>query len=138
MPDRSPVTGLVEARPQPNIGAPGGSWRTFSPGQMPKGRVVEPEDAEDLADHGLGGERLYLEGEFTVTAAQENRAVLRTPGAATGRGSVRVIVEFPAGMQPPVEGSVFRRDEARPFEIRDVRRGADGQINVYVREVTNP
>jgi hypothetical protein len=105
---------------------------------MPKGRIVEPRDTDDLAAKGLAGERLYLRGDFIVTASGENRAVLRTQNGATGRGSVRVIAEFPAGLQPPAEGSAFARDEARPFQITDVRKGADGQVNVYVREVTTP
>ena len=97
-----------------------------------------------LADRGTSGERLYLRGQFVVTASSEGRAVLRSqkgltnlikPGSIT---STRVIVEFPSGTNPPAEGSSFSRDEQRPFQITDVRRGADGQLNVYVREVTSP
>ena len=129
---------FLESRPAPAVANAGASWRTFAPGQMPKGRVVEPRDADDLATRGLAGERLYLRGDFVVTASGENRAVLRAQGGGTGRGSIRVIAEFPAGVQPPAEGSTFARDEARPFQITDVRKGADGQVNVYVREVTTP
>lgn len=129
---------FLESRPEPKIASSGASWRTFSPGQMPKGRVVEPQDADEIADRGVGGERVYLRGEFVVTAAGENRAVLRMPGGGTGRGSVRVIAEFPAGTEPPAEGATFARDDARPFQVTDVRRGADGQVNMYVREITTP
>lgn len=129
---------FLESRPEPKVASTGASWRTFAPGQMPKGRVVEPPDADELAEHGMAGERLYLRGEFVVTAAGENRAVLRSQAGATGRGSVRVIAEFPAGTEPPTEGATLARDDARPFQITDVRRGADGQVNVYVREITTP
>ena len=43
-----------------------------------------------------------------------------------------------AGAVPPAENTGFVRDAARPFEIRDVRRGEDGQVNIYVREIIQP
>jgi len=109
--------------------------------------VIQPGEAAPLAESGLGGERLYLRGNFVVTASEENRAVLRPQGGTLsnltsfikpGAGATRVIVQYPAGVQPPVEGAAFSRDETRPFMITDVRRGADGQINLYVREITTP
>lgn len=112
---------------------------------MPRGRVMDPGEAAPLAERGVGGERLYLRGQFVVTASAENRAVLRSQGGSgisnllkPGSSGMRVIVEFPAGMTPPVEGATFSRDETRPFQVTDVRRGADGQINIYVREITAP
>jgi hypothetical protein len=48
-----------------------------------------------------------------------------------------VIAEFPAGSPAPAARSTVSRDERRPFQITDVRRGADGQLNVYVREVVS-
>jgi hypothetical protein len=47
-----------------------------------------------------------------------------------------VIVEFPAGAIPPNEGNLISRDNLRPFQITSVKRGDDGQINIYAREVT--
>jgi hypothetical protein len=52
------------------------------------------------------------------------------------RGNARIIVEYPRGIPAPREGESFQRATERPFQIVDVRKGADGQINVYVREVT--
>ena len=49
---------------------------------------------------------------------------------------VRVIVEFPAGSIPPTEGEAISRDNLRPFQITSVKRGDDGQVNIYAREVT--
>jgi hypothetical protein len=103
---------------------------------------MDTQEMAGLADRGTSGERIYLRGQFVVTASSEGRAVLRSQKSLTsllkpGSGSTRVIVEFPAGVTPPAEGSSFSRDEQRPFQITDVRRGADGQINVYVREVTS-
>jgi hypothetical protein len=139
-----PLTPFLASAPAPVITNNGASWRTYSPGQMPRGRVIAPSDAAPLADTGLGGERLYLRGNFIVTASEENRAVLRpqtnafTAFLRPGSGGTRVIVQYPAGVEPPVEGSTFARDESRPFMITDVRRGSDGGINLYVREITTP
>ena len=143
-PDGVQLTPFLQSAPAPVLANTGASWRTYAPGQMPRGRVIEPSDAAPLAETGMGGERLYLRGNFVVTASEENRAVLRPQTGAfssmlkPGLGATRIIVQYPAGIAPPLEGSTFGRDESRPFMITDVRRGADGQINLYVREVTTP
>jgi hypothetical protein len=136
------LTPFLQSAPDPVIENNGASWRTYAPGQMPRGRVIDPSDAAPLAESGLGGERLYLRGTFVVTASDENRAVLRPQGGVLtsllkpGSGGTRIMVQYPAGIQPPAEGSTYARDESRPFMITDVRRGADGLINLYVREIT--
>jgi hypothetical protein len=136
---------LQAAKPTPALSSnAAGSWKTYSPGHMPRGRLVSVTDANDLAERGVSSEKLYLQGRFVVTAAGESRAVLRSQGGAIPNPlggkpvPTRIIVEFPAGSQPPGEGSSVARDDLRPFEIRDVRRGTDGQVNIYVREVTTP
>ena len=137
---------LVSA-PTPALGGnSASSWRTYSPGQMPRGRLVTLSDVGELAERGTGGERLYLSGNFVVTACGETQAVLRPNSGAIGKAlatvtkqsSARIIVEFPAGQTPPPERTSVSRDEVRPFEIRAVRRDRDGQINVFAREVTTP
>ena len=77
----------------------------------------------------------YLAGDFQVSASGANRAVLRGPD---GQQNVRVIVEFPGDAAPPAEGETIQRDAQRPFQITNVEQGPDGQINVYVREITRP
>ncbi len=126
--------------------AGGGNWRTFEPGKMPAGRLIETSDLKSVADRGLAGERYYLRGQFVVNFADANRAVLRPRanladsvlhfGGASK--STRIIVEFPAGYAPPPQGSVVNRDEARPYEITDVRKQGDGRLNVFVREIMQP
>lgn len=129
---------FIAAAPAP--GASSGSWRVYRPGQMPRGRLVEPGEATSLAENGVGGERIYLSGHFLVTASGatrgENRAVLRPSAGGKAAGTTRVIAEFPPGISPPMDGSNIARDELRPFQITDVRRGTDGQVNIYVREIT--
>jgi hypothetical protein len=117
-----------------------GAWQTYRPGQMPRGRLVSVDETANLADKGVGNETIYLHGDFTVTAARDNRAILRARQSLTdrllNRGNARIIVEYPRGAPTPGEGESFQRAADRPFQIVDIRRGADGQINIYVREVT--
>jgi hypothetical protein len=121
----------------------GRNWQVYSPGQMPRGRLVPVNDMPQLAQRGLEGERLYLQGNFVVTAASDERAVLRSQSAVRnpfggGNANVRIIVDFPAGSSAPGQGERVTRDASRPFLITGVTRGEDGQINVQAREITRP
>ena len=125
--------------------AGGGTWKTFPPGRMPLGRLIDAGDLKELADRGTTGERVYLRGQFVVNFSDVNRAVLRPRTKLTdtvlhfGAGSsTRIIVDFPAGYRPPSQGAVVSRDEARPYEITEVRKREDGQLNVFVREIMQP
>jgi hypothetical protein len=125
--------------------AGGGNWKTFAPGKMPLGRLIATGDLNDVADHGLAGERIYLKGQFVVNFADANKAVLRPRSTLTskvlhfgGGSSTRIIVEFPRGYTPPPQGAVVNRDETRPYEITEVRKQEDGQLNVFVREIMQP
>ncbi|MFN2540889.1 MAG: hypothetical protein ABR514_01805 [Chthoniobacterales bacterium] len=122
--------------------AGGGNWKTYPAGKMPIGRLIGTGDLRDMADRGLAGERIYLRGQFVVNFADANRAVLRPRTKLTdkvlhfGAGSnTRIIVEFPAGRTPPAQGSVISRDEARPYEITEIRKQEDGQLNIFAREI---
>jgi hypothetical protein len=111
-----------------------GKWQTYKPGQMPKGRLVSINDARTLANANLSAERLYLQGDFNVTAAVGNSAVLRNSAVP----NTRVVVQYPAASTPPQTGEQISRSGDRPFLITNVRKTSDGQINIYVREVTSP
>jgi outer membrane biosynthesis protein TonB len=123
--------------------AGGGVWKMYLPGKMPVGRLIVPSDLQDLADRGLAGERVYLRGQFVVNFTEANRAVLRPKTGLTdamlklagGGQNLRIIVDFPAGYTPPTRGSTVTRDETRPYEITEVRKQSDGQLNVFVREI---
>jgi hypothetical protein len=158
IPQTSPVTlatpvPVLPAQPAPagtpNVAlasnAGGGSWKTFAPGKMPLGRLIATGDLNDVADHGLAGERVYLKGQFVVNFSDANKAVLRPRSTLTskvlhlgGGSSTRIIVEFPRGYTPPPQGAVINRDEARPYEVTEVRKQEDGQLNVFVREIMQP
>ena len=125
--------------------AGGGSWKTFPPGKMPLGRLIGTGDLRDVAEHGLAGERVYLKGQFVVNFSEANKAVLRPRTKLTdkvlhfgGGSSTRIIVEFPSGYAPPPQGATVSRDELRPYEITEVRKEDDGQLNVFVREIMQP
>ena len=152
VPTATPVP-VLPAQPAPpdasNVAlasnAGGGSWKTFSPGKMPLGRLIGASDLRDVADRGLAGERVYLKGQFVVNFSDANKAVLRPRTKLTdkvlhfgGGSSTRIIVEFPAGYIPPRQGAEVNRDEQRPYEITEVRRQEDGQLNVFVREIMQP
>ena len=126
-----------------NVG--GGSWKTFPAGKMPLGRLIGTGDLRDVVEHGLAGERVYLKGQFVVNFSDPNRAVLRPRTKLTDKvlhfgagSSTRIIVEFPAGYTPPQQGTAVNRDEMRPYEITEVRKQEDGQLNVFVREIMQP
>ena len=129
-----PLKPFRAAAPTPSLSQPTGSWKTFGSGKQPSGKSVTPEQATALQGRN-DNEPLYLHGKFVVTAAGSNRAVLRQSSTPDGRPSARVIVEYPAGAIPPQQGSAVAREDGRGFEIREVRRSPDGQVNIYVREV---
>ena len=135
-----PLQPFLTASPTPGTTGRVGAWQVYRPGQMPRGRLIAVDETANLVDKGIGNETIYLRGDFTVTAARDNRAILRARQSLTdrllNRGNARIIVEYPRGTPTPREGESFQRFTDRPFQIVDVRRGADGQINVYVREVT--
>ena len=142
-PTPTPLQPFLSPTPGSIATTAGGKWPTYAPGQMPRGRLANVPDMADLASRGVAGERIYLQGSFVVTASGQNRAVLRSQAALPenlgigGRSSnTRIIVEFPSGSRPPSEGSTLSRDSRRPFLVTEVRRTSDGQVNVYVREVT--
>ncbi len=113
---------------------PAAPWTVYEPGRMPRGRLLDIDTARDLPAESTG-EVQYLAGDFQVSASGQNRAVLRESG---GPQNVRVIVDFPGNAAPPAEGETVQRDAQRPFQITNVERGPDGQVNVYVREITRP
>jgi len=149
----SPLQALSPT-PAPNLAADGtalastaggGNWKTYPPGKMPLGRLIATTDLNQVADRGLSGERTYLKGQFVVNFADANKAVLRPrsrmPDSVmllAGGNSTRIIVEYPAGYVPPKPGSIVSRDEVRPFEITEVRKQEDGQLNVFAREIMQP
>ncbi len=116
----------------------GATWKTFAPGSAPSGRMLNAAGLREVASDGTRGERVYLEGQFVVNFADANRAVLRPTDSRAAGGSTRkfrVIVDYPAGVALPEPGSTVNRDGARPYEITEVRRQSDGQMNIFVREI---
>ncbi len=116
----------------------GATWKTYAPGELPAGRVLETSGLHEVASNGIRGERVYLRGQFVVNFADGNRAVLRPTNSQAAGGysrKARIIVDYPAGAPLPEPGSTLERDADRPFEVTEVRQQSDGQLNVFVREI---
>ncbi len=114
-----------------------GKWPTYKPSQMPRGRLVGMKAARALSPADLTGERLYLRGDFTVTAAVGNSAVMRSAASdPDGAAKTRIVVQYPANSRSPQQGSAVSRGGDRPFLITNVRQSSDGWVNIVVREVT--
>ncbi len=134
-----PLKPFIEAQRDPDIPASGRSWRVYQPGKAPAGRAITPVEAGDLAERGEPNERIYLRGEFRVTASSQSRAIMRERFAASDAADApRIIVDYPAGALPPAENSTAVRDAARPLQIRSVQRAANGQLNIYAVEIMQP
>src|SRR5206468_3481716 len=99
---RPPLQPFLTASPAPAIDGRVGEWQTYRPGRMPRGRLLDVDQTADLANKGVGNETIYLRGDFTVTAARDNRAVLRPRQSLAdrvlNRGNARIIAEFPRGV----------------------------------------
>jgi hypothetical protein len=130
-----PLKPFIAAAPAPSVTQPTGNWKTYGAGTQPSGKSVTADQATSLQGRNDGAP-MYLHGQFTVTAAGNNRAVLRQASGGDAKNPARVIVEYPAGAVPPRQGSSVARSDGRGFEIREVRRTPDGQVNIYVREVS--
>jgi hypothetical protein len=128
--------GSIQVQRDTNMRDNTASWRTYAPGQAPPARTVSLDEVGALADRGDVNERLYLKGEFRVTASGTSRAVLRDATRPDDQ-SPRIVVEYPSGDVPPQERERFTRDSSRPYQVSDVRRGADGVITIYVKEIIN-
>jgi hypothetical protein len=114
----------------------GANWRVYPAGQQPRGRTLTPGEVAALADQ-PAGERVYLRGDFKVSAMGETNAVLRPQNdPSVAPAAMRIVADFPEGSLLPAEGSIFSRDASRGFEVLSVSRGNDGQITAYVREIT--
>jgi hypothetical protein len=51
-PNGVPLTPFLQSAPAPNLTNNGATWRTYAPGQIPRGRVIEAADAAPLAEGG--------------------------------------------------------------------------------------
>lgn len=114
---------------------PRADWKIFPVEEMPSGEPITETEAAKLANGGYAGRVLYLTGNFVVTAAATDRVVLRSEA---NPGSIRIVAVYPPSITTPTEGARIVRDKTRGFPITDIRRGGDGQVTIYVRDITRP
>jgi len=108
--------------------APETDWELYSPGAFPEGWIL-PIDRV-VAAYGQV-KNLYLVGDFNVTAAGQNRCVLRNKDYPT----FRFVVDFPKGILPPKEKMLITRTALQPFLVTSVKPQPNGDINVYLKEI---
>ncbi|MCE9609127.1 MAG: hypothetical protein K8R23_02750 [Chthoniobacter sp.] len=134
-----PLKPFIEPQRDPTLVGNGGSWKTFQSGKVPPGRSVSATEAGEMADRGEPAERIYLRGEFLVTASDKSRAIMREQvGGKERADGPRIIVDYPAGAVPPAENATTVRDATRPLQIRSVQRAANGKVNIYAVEIIQP
>lgn len=73
-----------------------------------------------------------LHGKFLVSATVDNRAVLRD--LEKEREKVRVLAEFRDIDRMPKQGSQLVVEPDAGFEVLEISRASDGEVNITVRE----
>ncbi len=105
----------------------------------PAGRVIEAGDLAALAGRGRLSETVLLAGTFRVSSVTVGRSglsasIVMRPADAAMSGQMRVIAALAPGTSVPAEGAnITLTGEAR-YVVSEVRRGADGQLNVEVQQ----
>ena len=129
----------IVAQRDPKGTGSGGSWRMYERGKAPAGRLLTATGAAEWVDRGEPNQRIYLGGEFLVTATSQGRAIMRVRGSGSEAADApRIFVDYPAGALPPAENSFAVRDSSRPLQIRSVQRATNGQLNIYAMEIMQP
>lgn len=106
-------------------------------------RVVSTSEVSRMVDNFSASESVLLSGDFVVTGVLGQRVALRTTESLRdasadptqpGTSAALIVVDFPAGTPPPAKDATFSRDASRPFAVRDVIRGRNGQITIVATE----
>ncbi len=106
-------------------------------------RVVSTSEASRMVENFSASESVLLSGDFVVTGVLGQRVALRTTESLRdasadptqpGTSAALIVVDFPAGTTPPAKDATFSRDASRPFAVRDVIRGRNGQITIVAAE----
>ncbi len=96
-----------------------------------------------MVENFSASESVLLSGDFVVTGVLGQRVALRTTESLRdasadptqpGTSAALIVVDFPAGVTPPAKDATFSRDASRPFAVRDVIRGRNGQITIVAAE----
>lgn len=122
------------------------SWTLYKPGRMPRGRLLNLAEASRLAGVSLSGDPYYIQGDFVVSKSGKNRAVMRLyldeekqerrNPSDLPPVPVRLIVDFPEGVEVPDEEEIMRYTPGHPLHLQRVTASeADGQLNFYLREI---
>lgn len=111
---------------------PAAPSRAADPARARGWRATTVREALVLSPADLAGAKRVLIGEFQVSAARGDGAVLRPLESAFAR-NVRIDARFANERVRPAAGSIFRATPANALVLRGSRRGADGQWTLTVR-----
>ena len=98
----------------------------------PARRATTVREALLLSPADLAAGRFLLVGEFRVSAAPGDGALLRPVEPAYAR-TVRIDARFGSERARPPDGSLFRATASSALVLRSRRQGADGQWTLTVR-----
>jgi serine/threonine protein kinase len=140
-----PVTEPVSAEPTPIAATPLPATPTpmpatpppVPPPPSPTVRTIQPAELATFA--GPVSEPLLLVGSYrvsTVLPAQGGHpaSITMRPADAALAGRIRIVATLAPSASVPAEGSVIELGAASGYHVRQVRAGADGQINVIVEQ----
>jgi len=109
------------------------SWPLFSADQLPAGSPLNEAEAAKLSVGNYVDRNFYFKGNFFVTAAGEQHAVLRFVESTV---PIRIIVEYPPGNAVPEEATKITLDESRGMLLRNVGRAKQGGgLILFAREI---
>jgi len=103
------------------------------------GRLVQAEELITSAPDGRVTESWLLSGSFRVSSVVpprpgEGANVVMRPADEANSGKMRVLVKLAPSTPAPAEGSTLTLDAASGYFIREIRHGADGQVNVQIEQ----
>lgn len=106
----------------------------------PAGRAIDAAELITSSVEGRVTEALLLTGTFRVSTvipprSGQGASMVMRPADPAISGKMRVLAKLAASGSIPAEGASIVLDAASRFFIRDVRHGADGQVNVEVEQV---
>lgn len=130
------------ATPPPIPATPTPTPATPTPAPTPPpmaGRLVQAEELIASSTEGPVSEALLLTGSFRVSTVVpprpgEGANVVMRPADTASSGKLRVIVKLAPSTVTPSEGGTLTLDASSRYFIREVRHGADGQVNLQVEQ----
>jgi hypothetical protein len=119
------------------------AWPLYRSDDLPTGREVTALEATMLSESDLSGQRLYLSGDYIVTANGDQKAAMRLAGDVgvrriENKPLIRVVVEYTGGSLAPAEKSRLSFNQTSGLQVQRVLKQTDGSFSVFVRCIAQP